>query len=64
MAICNGSYQDNLGTAAWIIMDESELGFITRSTAWAPGIASDQCAFQSKLASIHSIIWVVNFICK
>jgi len=44
-------------------MDELELGFITRST-WAPGIASDQCAFQSKLASIHSIIWVVNCICK
>jgi len=44
-------------------MDELELGFITRST-WAPGIASDQCAFQSKLASIYSIIWVVNCICK
>jgi len=63
LAICDGSYQSELGTAAWIITDELESGYVQGST-WVPGILDDQSAYRSELAGIYSIIWLVNRMCE
>jgi len=34
LAICDGSYQSKLGIAVWVIVDESESGYVWGSTCW------------------------------
>jgi len=63
MAVCNGSYQEDIGTAAWIVTNCSENGFI-RGLTWVPGLPHDQCAFCSELAGIYSVIRMVNCLCN
>jgi len=63
LAMCDGSYQSKLGTAAWVIMDESESGYICGSM-WVPGISKDQRAYHSELAGIYSVIRLVNHVCE
>jgi len=49
--------------AAWILSDGMEKGIILGCT-WVPGLSADQCAFQSELAGIYSIVWMVNCLCS
>jgi len=48
IAVCDGSFQDEIGTAAWIIKDGTEHG-CTSGVTWVPGLPKDQCAFEANL---------------
>ena len=61
VAISDGSFKDEAGTAAWIIENESGtqrmMGYVM-----VPGFASDQSAYRSEIAGIYGSVLVVEMI--
>jgi len=62
-AISNGSYKDRIGTTAWMLQDSS-MGAIMKGLTAIPGHTSDQCAYQSELGGIFSIVAMTDALCK
>jgi len=62
LAVSDGSYKENLGTAAWVITNEAGTTRITGKTS-IPGPPSQQCSYRSKLGGIYSTVVCVNLLC-
>ncbi len=55
LAVSNGSYQNNSGTAAWIIEESTGENQIQGSMI-TPGTTGDHSSFHSKAAGIYGIL--------
>jgi len=62
LAVLDGSYKENLGTAAWVITNEAGTTRITGKTS-IPGPPSQQCSYRSGLGGIYSTVVCVNLLC-
>ena len=63
IAVSDGSYKDNLGTAAWTIGSITATSWIEGRT-WIPGSAKDQCSARSELGGLYSLVRLVGIITK
>jgi hypothetical protein len=61
VAVSDGSYKDNGGTAAWIIENKSGTQRIVGQVN-VPGTVSDQSAYRSEIAGIYGSILVIETI--
>jgi hypothetical protein len=60
IAVSNGSYKDQYGTASWCIDHD---GIFISGDAIAPGVEPDHSSFRSELMGIYAIMVVMNRIC-
>jgi len=60
IAVSDGSYKDQYGTASWCI---DHNGIFISGDAIAPGVEPDHSSFRSKLMGIYAIMVVMNCIC-
>jgi len=59
-AVCDGSFKDEAGAAAWIIEDKTANLQITGQ--WhTPGQSLDHSSFRSKLAGILGILYTLTY---
>jgi hypothetical protein len=63
IAVSNGSFKDQYGTAAWVIEGNDHRGRISGAVI-VPGNAEDQSSYRSELAGIYSIFIAVKHICQ
>jgi hypothetical protein len=63
IAVCDGSFQNQFGTAAWVLEGACPKGRIIGRVV-VPGTAKDQSAYRSELAGIFSILLTVNKLCE
>jgi hypothetical protein len=63
IAISNGSFRDQYGTAAWVLEGSNSNGRIVGAVI-APGTAKDQSAYRSELVGIYSILLCVKKLCN
>jgi len=61
--VCDGSYKDTFGTAAWVLLEEESGAFIT-GCALCPGAARDRSSYRSELAGLYSVLTVTRKLCK
>ena len=59
VAVSDGSYKDNGGTAAWIIENECGSQRMVRHVN-VPGTVSDQSAYRSEIAAIYGLVLVIE----
>ncbi len=62
-AVSDGSFKDELGSAAWKITMEESLTWIKGCTT-IPRQSFEQCAYQSELGGIYSTVLLLNALCK
>jgi hypothetical protein len=63
MAVCDGSFKETFGTAAWIIRtNEGEASI--RGCVHCPGAPDDHSSYRSELAGIYAVLTVTNKLCK
>jgi hypothetical protein len=63
VAVCDGSYKDGKGSAAWVIEGATSEGRI-RGTNFPPGPSTGQNSYRSELAGIYGILTMLNVICS
>ena len=63
IAVSDGSFKDNSGTAAWSIWGESD-AFSLSGSCVVPGQAQDQSAYRSELSGLYAIAVMVEAVCK
>jgi len=63
IAVSDGSFKDQMGSAAWTITIPQADTWIKGYTT-IPGIGSDQCAYHSELGGIFSTVTMVNALCS
>ena len=63
IAISDGSFKDEFGTASWIVQGEDEFGSLEGSLV-TPGNPEDQSAYRSELAGLYGIAAIVNLLCQ
>ena len=63
-AVSDGSYKDDLGTAAFVLEGAIEEHHWILGTNRVPGIEEDQSAYRSELAGLYAIVCAVEDICK
>ena len=63
VAISDGSFKDEFGTASWIVQGEDEFGSLEGSLV-TPGNPEDQSAYRSELAGLYGIAAIVNLLCQ
>jgi hypothetical protein len=63
IAVSDGSFQDQYGTAAWVLEGSTPKGRIVGAVI-VPGTAKDQSAYRSELAGIYSILLCVKKLCE
>ena len=56
MAVCDGSYKDQHGTAAWIVVPNDEPSVKISGKVVSPGNPADQDAYRAELAGIYAVI--------
>jgi len=59
VAVSNGSFQDQHGSAEWTIESKSSQHWIV-SKGRTPGTSTDQSAYWSKLFGLWGIFWDLN----
>jgi len=59
MAVCDSSFQEELGTVAWIVTNNLQQGIIL-GMMWAQGYQQTNVLFCSEHAGIYSIVQVVT----
>ena len=62
-AVSDGSYKDDLGSAAWKITTEESTTWIKGCTT-IPGQPFEQCAYRSELGGIYSTVLLLNTVCQ
>jgi hypothetical protein len=62
IAVSDGSYKDDFGTAAYVLEGKTAANRIVCALA-SPGISEDQSSFCSELAGLYGIIMMVQAIC-
>jgi hypothetical protein len=62
IAVSDGSYKDDFGTAAYVLEGETAANRIVCALA-TPGIPEDQSSFRSELAGLYGIVMMVQAIC-
>ncbi len=62
IAISDGSFQDQYGTAAWVFEGIDAIGRVTGAVV-VPGSAKDQSAYRSELAGIYTIVLFTMKLC-
>jgi len=60
-SICDGSYQEGRGTAAWIIKGKTNENRLL-GKCLSPSNNKDHSSFQSKLAGIHAILFTLSML--
>jgi hypothetical protein len=63
IAVSDGSFQDQYGTAAWVMEGECSIGRISGEVVM-PGTSQDQSAYRSKLFGIYSIMVCTKKLCE
>jgi len=65
IAVSNGSYKDQQGTATWVFYKPSNLSMaISHGTLTTLGSQDTQGSYQSKLAGIYGIITTIATLCQ
>jgi hypothetical protein len=62
IAVSDGSYKDDFGTAAYVLEGETASNRIVCALA-TPGIPEDQSSFCSELAGLYRIVMMVQAVC-
>jgi hypothetical protein len=62
IAISDGSFQDQFGTASWVLEGTCAIGRIVGDVI-VPGAARDHSAYRSELAGIYSILVCAKHLC-
>ncbi len=62
IAVSDGSYKDNYGTAAWTLQGSDEEGAI-EGVNIAPGHPKDQSSYRSEIAGLYGIIAAIKCVC-
>ncbi len=63
VAVCDSSYKDGKGSAAWVIEGTTSEGRI-RGTNFPPGPSKGQNSYRSELAGIYGILTMLTVICS
>ncbi len=63
IAVSDGSFKNEYGTAAWVIEGESSDSRMCDQVI-APGGPQDQSPYRSELTGIYSILLMVNKLCQ
>jgi hypothetical protein len=63
LAISDGSFKDQHGTASWTVQGEDSFGALGSSLI-TPGNPEDQSAYRSELAGLFGIATIVNLLCQ
>ena len=63
VAVSDGSFKEEFGTAAWSIQGPTEVHLLTGSCI-VPGHAKDQSAYRSELAGLYAIIIMIESVCE
>jgi hypothetical protein len=63
IAISDGSFQDQFGTASWVIEGNCDRGRITGDVT-IPGYYTDHSSYRSELTGIYAIMVCVKHLCK
>jgi hypothetical protein len=63
IAISDGSFQDQYGTAAWALEGQGPSGRIVEAVT-APDTAKDQSAYRSELTGIYCILLCAKKLCE
>ena len=63
IAVCDGSYKDGFGTAAYVLEGDTSLHCLV-AVNLVPGFTMDQSSYQRELAGLYSIVAMVHLICE
>ena len=63
IGVSDGSYNDEFGTACWIIQGEDAVGQI-KCPLVLPGHSSSHSAYRSELAGIYGMVTMIETLCK
>jgi hypothetical protein len=58
-AVSDGSYKDTFGTAAWVLLAEETVAYITGCMLY-PGAARDHSSYRSILDGLYSVLTVTS----
>jgi len=64
MGVSDGSFKENFGTAAWILVDPQHEDFRISGECVVPGDPRDQCSFRSEVAGLFSLCQMVRLLCE
>ncbi len=63
IAVSDGSFHEQYGTAAWVLEGENSMGRISGAVI-SPGTSQDQSAYRSVLTGIYAIMIGVKNLCE
>jgi hypothetical protein len=63
IAVCDGSYKDMYGTAAYVLEGVTSVNRIV-AVVVVPGMPEDQSSFRSELAGLYGVVAMVQLICE
>ena len=63
IAVCDGSYKEGFGTAAYVLEGSTSHNRLVAVNV-VPGLTMDQSSYRSELAGLYGIIAMVQLICE
>ena len=63
IAVCDGSYKDGFGTAAYVLESDTSLNHLV-AVKTVPGFTMDQSSYRSELAGLYGVVAMVHLICE